>query len=578
MIEFAAGEGVGCCGAIQRVEHENRDELRVPPGDPQFGRLVREAVRESRSECGRGELSPEPAELATRLVKDGVLTAFQARQILKGKSQGLVFGRYVILDFLGKGGMGTVYKAWHRMMGRVVALKILDPQRVANSQSLARFRHEMQLVGRLDHPNVVRAFDADRVGEYHFIAMEYVAGQNLEDLMKERGALPPADVVYFASQAADGLAHAHALGILHRDIKPSNLLLTDARKVKILDFGLGTLLEKDELPAALTAAGITVGTPDYLSPEQARMVKLDGRSDLYSLGCTMYHLISGQLPFKGESSMDCIVGRITGKGIPISQVRPGLPPRLIQAIEKLMATNPDDRYQTAEETAAALRTLLRPKNLPADRPATTEAAVAPVVPKPVPKTTAAVTPVPDRTGPGGGYPSRDPFAAPPGRGSLVATEAGCAPLTVDRPRDEGQANPRRGRSRGGPPGRRPGRPLQVIEGRASGTPAGDLTHGQRPRPPEGRTSGTSAGDLRRQQPPRPPGHGGWRREPTGEPRDRKSEARSDGRHERGAHRADGSRGVAGHLRPGAHPRPTVVVSGLRREHRRREVHHRGRLR
>jgi serine/threonine protein kinase len=222
--------------------------------------------------------------------------------------------------------------------------------------------------------------------------MEYVAGQNLEDLMKERGALPPADVVYFASQAADGLAHAHALGILHRDIKPSNLLLTDARKVKILDFGLGTLLEKDELPAALTAAGIAVGTPDYLSPEQARMVKLDGRSDLYSLGCTMYHLVSGQLPFKGESSMDCIVGRITGKGIPISQVKSGLPPRLVQAIEKLMATNPDDRYQTAKEAADALRTLLRPKNLPADRPA---AAVAPVVPKPVPKTTAAVTSVPE---------------------------------------------------------------------------------------------------------------------------------------------------------------------------------------
>jgi eukaryotic-like serine/threonine-protein kinase len=341
-----------------------------------------------------GNYPPEPAELASRLVKDGVLTAFQVRQILKGKSHGLVFGRYVILDFLGKGGMGSVYKAWHRMMGRVVALKILDPRCVANSQSLARFRREMQLVGRLDHPNVVRAFDADRVGEYHFIAMEYVAGQNLEDLMKERGALPPADVVYFASQAADGLAHAHALGILHRDIKPSNLLLTDARKVKILDFGLGTLLEKDELPAALTAAGITVGTPDYLSPEQARMVKLDGRSDLYSLGCTMYHLISGQLPFKGESSMDCIVERITGKAIPISQVRPGLPPRLVQAIEKLMATNRDDRYQTADEAAAALRSLLRPKNLPADRPAPTVAAVAPV-PEPVPKTTAAVTPVPE---------------------------------------------------------------------------------------------------------------------------------------------------------------------------------------
>ena len=434
-----------------------------------------------------GNYPLEPAELASRLVKDGVLTAFQSRQILKGKSQGLVFGRYVILDFLGKGGMGSVYKAWHRMMGRVVALKILDPRCVSSRQSLARFRREMQLVGRLDHPNVVRAFDADRVGEYHFIAMEYVAGQNLEDLLKERGALPPADVAYFASQAADGLAHAHALGILHRDIKPSNLLLTDARKIKILDFGLGTLLEKDELPAALTAAGITVGTPDYLSPEQARMVKLDGRSDLYSLGCTMYHLISGQLPFKGESSMDCIVGRITGKAIPISQVRPGLPPRLVQAIEKLMATNPDDRYQTADEAAAALRSLLRPKNLPADRPAPTVAAVAPV-PKPVPKTTAAVTPVPEPV------PEEDTNletpSLPPRAGARSSKPKRGAPRSrwTDRVTKDKRILAAVAR-RGGPPGRRPGRPHQAIEGRASGTPAGDLTHGQRPRAPEGRTSG-----------------------------------------------------------------------------------------
>jgi serine/threonine-protein kinase len=330
-----------------------------------------------------GDYPPEPAELASRLVKDGVLTEYQASRVLKGKSQGLVFGRYVILDFLGKGAMGKVYKAWHRMMGRVVALKILDPRYVANTESLARFKREMQLVGRLDHPNVVRAFDADRIGEYHFIAMEYAAGQTLEDLLRERGALPPADVVFFASQAADGLAHAHARGVLHRDIKPSNLLLTDARKLKILDFGLGTLLEKEELPTALTAAGITVGTPDYISPEQARMVKLDGRSDLYSLGCTMYHLISGQLPFKGESSMDCIIGRITGRAVPLSEVKPGLPPRLVQAIEKLMATNPADRYQTAEEAAAALRSLLRPKNVPHGPSAPTVAAIT-SVPGPVP--------------------------------------------------------------------------------------------------------------------------------------------------------------------------------------------------
>jgi len=333
-----------------------------------------------------GEHSSKPGELASRLVKDGILTEYQAKQVLKGKAQGLTFGGYIILDFLGKGTMGKVYKASHRMMGRVVALKVLEPRAITSTRSLARFQREMQLVGRLDHPNVVRAFDADKVGECHFIAMEYADGYTLEDLLKAKGALPAADVVYYASQAAEGLAHAHAKGVVHRDIKPSNLLLTPGKKLKVLDFGLGTLVQQEEQESALTTAGMAVGTPDYISPEQARMVKLDGRSDLYSLGCTMYHLLSGKLPFKGESSMDCIVGRITGKPIPISDVMPGLPPRLIEAIDKLMATNPDDRYQTADEAAAALRSLLRPKNAPR---APQEPALAPpaarAAPQPAPK-------------------------------------------------------------------------------------------------------------------------------------------------------------------------------------------------
>jgi eukaryotic-like serine/threonine-protein kinase len=349
----------------------------------------------------KGGYPTELDELSSRLVKDGVLTQFQARQIQKGKPEGLKFGSYVILDFLGKGTTGKVYKARHRMMGRLVALKILDSRYVSNStRSLARFQREMQLVGRLDHPNVVRAFDADRVADCHFIAMEYAAGSTLEALLRTKGALPPADVVYYASQAADGLAHAHARGVLHRDIKPSNLLLTEGQKLKILDFGLGTLLEREDVSTALTTAGMAVGTPDYISPEQARMVKLDGRSDLYSLGCTMYHLLSGQLPFKGESSMDCLVGRITGKAVPISEVRPGLPPRLVQSIEKLMATNPDDRYQTGDEAAESLRSMLRPKNTATAPPAPTVAAIA-STPGPEPghgpnEGTTAPAPVPKR--------------------------------------------------------------------------------------------------------------------------------------------------------------------------------------
>jgi eukaryotic-like serine/threonine-protein kinase len=339
--------------------------------------LSEQQFEKLKTNIAEGDYPSEPAELSSRLVKDGILTQFQARLIEKGRPEGLNFGSYVILEFLGKGTTGKVYKARHRMMGRVVALKILDSRYVSSStRSLARFQREMQLVGRLDHPNVVRAFDADRVADCHFIAMEYAAGSTLEDLLRAKGALPPADVVYYASQAADGLAHAHARGVLHRDIKPSNLLLIEGQKLKILDFGLGTLLEREDVSTALTTAGMAVGTPDYISPEQARMVKLDGRSDLYSLGCTMYHLLSGQLPFKGESSMDCLVGRITGKAVPISEIRPGLPPRLVQSIEKLMATSPDDRYQTADEAADALRSMLRPKNKPSGTPAPTVAAIA----------------------------------------------------------------------------------------------------------------------------------------------------------------------------------------------------------
>jgi serine/threonine-protein kinase len=378
---------------------------------PQLERVEAEAA-----EAGD---AAEPSEFAARLVKEGLLTEFQAKQILKGKTQGLVFGRYVILDVLGRGAMARVYKAWHRMMGRVVAIKILDAKYVANPRSLARFHREMQLVGRLDHPNVVRAFDADRVGENYFIAMEYSPGQSLGDLLQEKGALPPADVVFFAAQAADGLAHAHAQGVLHRDIKPSNMLLTDARKLKILDFGLGKLQEKEDLPASLTAAGITVGTPDYISPEQARMVEVDGRSDLYSLGCSMYHLITGRLPFKGESSMDCIVGRITGKATPLAEVRPGLPPRLVQTIEKLMATNPDDRYQTAEEAAAALRSLLKPRGAGAGaapaRPAGAVASAAPAT---------AAGPPPTSTAP--------KKAPPPEEPASLSARAGAQPAIMRR--------------------------------------------------------------------------------------------------------------------------------------------------
>jgi serine/threonine protein kinase len=247
------------------------------------------------------------------------------------------------------------------MMGRDVALKIIAPEIVSNERAVARFRREMRLVGRLDHPNVVRAFDADQVNNVLFIVMEYVQGVSLGQRLKD-GPLPAAEVVNYAAQAALGLAHAHEQGVVHRDVKPSNLLVNEDRQVKVLDLGLGVLMEADNSATFATADNIAVGTVDYMSPEQALGKDVDGRSDLYSLGCAMYHLITGKLAFPGDSPIERLGKRINGRPIPIQQLRKDVPSSLAAVLEKLMAHSPADRYQTATEASEALSALVkRPK-------------------------------------------------------------------------------------------------------------------------------------------------------------------------------------------------------------------------
>jgi serine/threonine-protein kinase len=254
--------------------------------------------------------------------------------------------------------MGRVYKAHHQMMDRVVALKIIAPEIVSNDRVVSRFQREMKLVGRLDHPNVVRAFDADQINKVLYIVMEYVAGESLGKRLR-RGAIPPAEMVGYAAQAALGLGHAHAQGIVHRDIKPSNLLLTEERKVKVLDLGLGVLMEADEQSTFATADGIAVGTVDYMSPEQACGRDVDGRSDLFSLGCAMYHLMTCKLPFPGNTPIERLGMRLGGRPVPITEHLPDLSPGVIQVLAKLMAHRPNDRFQKAEDAADALQGLLR---------------------------------------------------------------------------------------------------------------------------------------------------------------------------------------------------------------------------
>ena len=325
------------------------------------GALTEKQFLEVRSKVNAGTWPSESRALARHLVQDNVLTEYQVKRFLSGKSHGLIVGKYVILDRIGSGSMGRVYKAHHQLMGRVVALKIIAPEIVTNDRVVARFHREMRLVGRLDHPNVVRAFDADQSNNILYIVMEYVAGKSLGQRLKEGGILPPVEAVGYAAQAAMGLAHAHEMGIVHRDVKPSNLLVNEAKQVKVLDLGLGVLMEVDEHAVFATADGVAVGTVDYMSPEQACGREVDGRSDLFSLGCALYHLISGRQAFPGTSPIERLGNRISHRPTPITNHRPELPASLVQVIDKLLATKPIDRYQTGLEAADALQNLIRPR-------------------------------------------------------------------------------------------------------------------------------------------------------------------------------------------------------------------------
>lgn len=316
-----------------------------------------------------GDYPHDTPALVERLVGDGTLTRYQADRLVRNKVHGLVIDRYVILERLGEGAMGRVYKARHRLMGRLVALKVIAPQFASRTRSVSRFQRELRLIGRLSHPHIIRAYDASQVQAAFFLVMEYVGGQTLDRVFDARGPLPYAEVVDYAAQAALGLAHAHGHGIIHRDIKPSNLLLTDDGQIKLLDLGLGTLVNDEERTTFATAAGRAVGTIDFMSPEQASGEDVDGRCDLYSLGCTMYLLLTGTNPFLGDSNLIRLVKRIKEPPTPITTYRADLPEPLVRLLmDKLLARKPADRFQTGTEAAEALRAILPTSGLAADRP------------------------------------------------------------------------------------------------------------------------------------------------------------------------------------------------------------------
>jgi serine/threonine protein kinase len=300
-----------------------------------------------------------PDELAEALVRRGWLTSFQVKRILADRAGELVLGNYVLLDQLGEGGMGLVFKARHRRMGRVVALKLIAPGQVSDPDALRRFQREIEAAAQLEHSNVVRAYDADQAGDVHFFVMEYVEGIDLGKLVRQRGPLPIEEACTYIRQAALGLQHAHEHGLVHRDIKPSNLLLsTRDGVVKILDLGLARLEPTGEgldEPMTLTRDGALMGTPDFLAPEQARDAhSADIRSDLYSLGCTFYYLLTAKVPFPGDSLAQKIYKQQFAEPVPLTEVRPEIPAHVSAVVYRLMAKQPQDRYQTPAGVAADL--------------------------------------------------------------------------------------------------------------------------------------------------------------------------------------------------------------------------------
>ncbi|MFO0929278.1 MAG: serine/threonine-protein kinase [Gemmataceae bacterium] len=284
--------------------------------------------------------------------------------------------RYEILEEIGQGGMGVVYKARHRDTGQHVAVKLLRKERFHNADLVSRFRREALASQRLQHPSIVRVIEAELEGNTPYLALEYVPGITLQRLVEEGGPLPLTQACEFIRQAAVGLQHAAEQRLVHRDVKPSNLMvvapaglpLPPRPVVKILDMGvarLAALSEQDVSLTTLTRDGSVIGTPDYIAPEQLEDPRaVDVRADLYSLGCTFYFLLTGQVPFPGGTLIQKLDRHRWQTAPAVTQARPDVPPALATVVRRLMAKHPDDRYQTPGELVATLETLLRTGDLP----------------------------------------------------------------------------------------------------------------------------------------------------------------------------------------------------------------------
>ncbi len=338
----------------------------------EIGVLSAQEVSDLTENITSGETPSDPQLLASRLVSEGKLTAYQASALLKGQPE-LLIDKYLILDLLDAGGMGMVFKAIHRPMKRVVAIKMISQHLLSSAEQAKRFQREVRVAATLEHANIVRAYDADQSRGVHFLVMEYVRGENLAKVIRRQGPLPLDKAVDVIRQAAHGLSYAHHKGVVHRDIKPANLMLTDDGLVKVLDLGLANIDEsfrlaqkssqqlaghRDTEPRShsdLTSAGAILGTVSYMAPEQSLDSNLaDARSDVYSLGCTLYFLLTGEAPYRGDSLIQVFMEHHNQPVPSLRDKRPDVPEPVDAFCRKMLAKSPDERFASMKEVLTAI--------------------------------------------------------------------------------------------------------------------------------------------------------------------------------------------------------------------------------
>ncbi len=300
-------------------------------------------------------LPDNPGKLAGLMVTEGLLTHFQAEQIMLGKWRRFTIGKYKVLERLGSGGMGSVYLCEHKFMRRRVAVKVLPAAKAEDQASLERFYREARAAAALDHPNIVRAYDIDQDENLHFLVMEYVDGASLQEIIKKFGPMNILFACHYVRQAAIGLQHAHEAGLVHRDIKPGNLLVDRTGTVKVLDMGLARFFHDEEDILTKKYDESVLGTADYLAPEQALdSHSVDIRADIYSLGATFYFCLTGSPPFQEGTVAQKLIWHQTRQPKAVKAARPEVPDGIAAIIERMMTKDRAKRYQTPAQVVDAL--------------------------------------------------------------------------------------------------------------------------------------------------------------------------------------------------------------------------------